>query len=98
MLLRLVVIRTPECELWLVSNLSIEKADACLVGLIYRRRWAIELFFRWIKCILGCRHFFAESQPGATLQIYLALIACLLFQMFTDGVLPSAFSNSSNSL
>lgn len=79
--LRLVEIRTAEQHLFLVTNLALTKAPAELVGLIYRRRWAIELFFRWIKCILGCRHFFAESQEGVTLQLYLALIASLLLQL-----------------
>lgn len=54
-----------------------------MVSLIYRRRWSVELFFRWIKCILGCRHFFAESPQGVAIQIYLALIAALLLQQFT---------------
>jgi hypothetical protein len=81
--LRLVEIRTAEHHLLLVTNLPLARAEAELIGLIYRRRWAIELFFRWIKCILGCRHFFAESPQGVALQLYLALIASLLFQQHT---------------
>lgn len=81
--LRLVEIRAADQHLFLVTNLPLTQAPAELVGLIYRRRWAIELFFRWIKCILGCRHFFAESPEGAALQLYLALIASLLFQLYT---------------
>jgi Transposase DDE domain len=88
MRLRLVEIKTADQHLLLVSNLSLEKASAALVGLIYRRRWSIELFFRWIKCILGCRHFFAESPAGVAIQLYLALIASLLFQAYT-GQRPS---------
>ncbi|MBE0545573.1 MAG: transposase, partial [Verrucomicrobia bacterium] len=65
------------------TNLTVAKASAELVGLIYRRRWSIELFFRWIKCILGCRHFFAESPEGVALQLYLALIAAVLFQQYS---------------
>jgi hypothetical protein len=83
MRLRLVEIRTADQHLFLVTNLALAQAPAELVGLIYRRRWAIELFFRWIKCILGCRHFFAESPEGVALQLYLALIASLLFQLYT---------------
>lgn len=83
MRLRLVEIRTDEQHLLLVSNLTVEKANAQLVGLIYRRRWSIELFFRWVKCILGCRHFFAESPEGVAIQLYLALIAALLFQQYS---------------
>jgi hypothetical protein len=54
-----------------------------LVGLIYRYRWQIELFFKWIKCILGCRHWLAESQEGVTTQIYCALIASVLLVLWT---------------
>jgi hypothetical protein len=80
---RLVEIRTPDQHILLVTNLRVEKASATLIGLIYRKRWAIELFFRWIKCILGCRHLFAESPEGVAIQLYLALIASLLFQHYT---------------
>jgi len=88
MRLRLVEIRAGDQHLLLVSNLTLDQASAELVGLIYRRRWSIELFFRWIKCILGCRHFFAESPAGVALQLYLALIAALLFQHYS-GRRPS---------
>jgi hypothetical protein len=81
--LRLVEIKTGDQHLLLVTNLPVERASAALVGLVYRRRWSIELFFRWIKCILGCRHFFAESPAGVAIQLYLALIASLLFQGYT---------------
>jgi hypothetical protein len=86
--LRVVEIKTRDQHLFLVTNLPADLAPAELIGVIYRRRWAIELFFRWIKCILGCRHFFAESFEGVTIQLYLALIASLLFQQFT-GHRPS---------
>lgn len=80
MRLRLVEIRKAGQHLLLVTNLPEQDNPASLVGAIYRRRWGIELFFRWVKCILGCRHWFAESANGAAIQIYLALIAALLFQ------------------
>lgn len=69
-------------EAILLTNLGPEELPAALVSLLYRRRWQIELFFRWIKCILGCRHWLAESERGATIQIYLALIASLLLQLY----------------
>lgn len=86
--LRLVEIKTADQHLFLVTNLAPDLAPAELVGTIYRRRWSIELFFRWIKCILGCRHFFAESAEGVAIQLYLALIASLLFQHYS-GQRPS---------
>lgn len=81
--LRIVEIRAAGQHLFLATNLSIAEAAAELVGAIYRRRWSIELFFRWIKCILKSRHFFAESAAGAAIQIYLALIASVLLQDYT---------------
>lgn len=80
---RVVWIQTPEQSLALVTNLDPEQLPAELVSLLYRRRWQIELFFRWIKCILGCRHWLAESPEGVTIQVYLALIAALLLQLYT---------------
>jgi Transposase DDE domain len=54
-----------------------------LVGLAYRWRWAIELFFRWFKCVLGCRHLLSTSYNGVTIQIYLGVIASLLISLWT---------------
>ena len=48
---------------------------------LYRRRWQIECFFRWLKCLLGCRHWLAHSANGATTQLYLAIIAGLMLQL-----------------
>jgi len=36
-----------------------------------------------LKCLLGCRHWLAESQRGVTIQLYLALIAAVLLQLAT---------------
>jgi DDE family transposase len=53
-----------------------------LVALGYRYRWTVELFFRWLKCILGCRHLLANSRDGVTIQVYLAIIASLLISLW----------------
>lgn len=60
-----------------------EDLSAELISLIYRERWQIELFFKWIKTILNCRHWLAESPAGATIQIYCVLIAALLLMLWT---------------
>jgi hypothetical protein len=62
-----------------------EDLAAELAALIYRYRWQIELFFKWIKCVLGCRHWLAESQAGVTLQVYCALIASVLLVLWTGS-------------
>ena len=80
---RLVWVQGPEEVLVLVTNQTPEELSAGLVSQMYRCRWQIELFFRWIKCILGCRHWLAESPEGVAIQVYLALIAALLLQLYT---------------
>jgi hypothetical protein len=85
---RVVWVEAQGHDLILVTNLGPEELPAEWVSLLYRRRWQVELFFRWIKCIFGCRHFLAESERGVTIQIYLALIAALLLQLYT-GRRPS---------
>jgi hypothetical protein len=66
-------------EIVLVTNLRDVPAE--IIVLLYRFRWLIELFFRWLKCVLGCRHLISESARGIEIQMYCALIACLLIQL-----------------
>jgi hypothetical protein len=48
---------------------------------LYKRRWAIELFFRWIKQTLKIRRFLGTSQNAVRIQIAVALIAFLLLRL-----------------
>jgi len=80
---RVVWVRTAEGNiLLLATNLTPEQLSAELIWLLYKKRWRVELFFRWIKCILKCEHWLAESSAGASIQMYLALIAALLLQLY----------------
>ncbi len=66
----------------LVTNqLAPDDLSAALLAGIYRQRWEIELYFRWLKCIFGRRkqwHWLAESPNGVGIQLYSAMIAALL--------------------
>ena len=74
--LRVITVRKPSGTVMrLVTNLSPEQMSALAILTIYRRRWQVECYFRWVKCLLGCRHWLAESQTGVTIQLYLAAIA-----------------------
>ena len=55
-----------------------------LVPLLYKYRWQVELFFKWLKCVMGCRHLVAESEDGVKIQVYAALIAGLLIVLWTE--------------
>ena len=80
---RVLWVQTPKEVLLLVTNQQHKDMPAELVAALYRQRWQIELFFRWIKCILGCRHWLAESPRGVAIEIYLALIGALLLQLYS---------------
>jgi IS4 transposase len=56
-------------------------ASAQEIADLYRRRWAIELFFRWIKQILKITRFVGTSENAVRIQIAVALIAFLLLRL-----------------
>jgi hypothetical protein len=92
--LRLVAIRTTPHEkrggaagpasnglLLIATNLL--DLPAWLIGLIYRYRWTIEVFFRFFKHVLGCRHLLSHDPKGIEIQTYCAIIACMLMSLWT---------------
>ena len=56
---------------------------ADVIALIYKCRWQIEIFFRFFKHIPGCRHLLSYCENGVELEIYAAIIACLLIALYT---------------
>ncbi len=73
---RAILVKAWDKELLILTNRFDIPAE--LISIIYRYRWEIEDFFKYIKCNLQCRHLLAESQSGVTIQVYLAIIASLL--------------------
>jgi len=56
-------------------------ASAHEIADLYKRRWAVELFFRWVKQNLKIRHFLGASENAVRIQIAVALIAYLLLRL-----------------
>jgi hypothetical protein len=61
---------------------------APIIAFLYQYRWTIEVFFRFFKQILGCRHLLSTRIEGVQIQIYAAVICCLLLNQLT-GKKPS---------
>lgn len=57
---------------------------ADVIALIYQNRWQVELFFRLLKSVFGCRHLLSDSYEGVSIQVYAALIATLLLAEYSD--------------
>ncbi len=53
------------------------------IAAIYKHRWTIEIYFRFFKHVLGCRHLLSHNQNGIELQMYAAIIACMLIALWT---------------
>ena len=70
-----------EYDIWIVTDHIDMPAES--VAQLYRYRWQIEIFFRWFKCVLGCRHLLSQSERGLRIEIYAALIASLLLVLWT---------------
>jgi len=70
---------TPDVLVLITKRLDL---DAALIALAYRYRWAVELFFRWVKWVLGCRHLLSPGLNGVRLQVYAAFIASLLISLW----------------
>jgi Transposase DDE domain/Domain of unknown function (DUF4372) len=56
-------------------------ARAEQIAELYKQRWQIELFFRWVKQTLQIRHFIGVSENAVRIQIAIALIAFLILRM-----------------
>lgn len=61
------------------------EASAQEIADLYKRRWAIELFFRWVKQALKINHFLGTSETAIRIQITVALIAFLLLRLAHDA-------------
>ena len=53
------------------------------VAVLYEYRWTIEIFFRFFKHVLGCRHLLSHDEHGIEIQTYCAIIACMLISLWT---------------
>jgi hypothetical protein len=77
-----VIIETGKVLRIFTNNLT---ASAQEIADLYKRRWAIELFFRWVKQTLKISHFLGKSENAVRIQIAVALIAFLLLRLAHDA-------------
>jgi hypothetical protein len=73
----------PEQSETLAIATDLMDVEADVIALIFRYRWTIEIFFRFYKHVLGCRHLLSYNRNGMELQTYAAIIACMLISLWT---------------
>jgi putative transposase len=92
--LRRVGYRDPETKKHYVFLTNNFKLSAKTIADIYKERWQIEIFFRWIKQNLKIKAFIGNSRNAVMTQIYVALIAYLLLCMFKHlSKIPASLQN-----
>lgn len=87
----ILVAREGKDPLRLITN-DLE-APATDIAALYKERWQVELFFKWIKQNLGIKRFLGRSENAVKTQIYVAIIAFLLVRMLR-ALFGSSFSGS----
>jgi IS4 transposase len=65
---------TQKTLIFLTNNFEL---NALQIALLYRYRWKIELFFKWIKQHLKVKSFWGHSENAVKVQVYCALITFL---------------------
>jgi hypothetical protein len=93
-LLREIIIQAPDepgGQVRLLTNLL--ELPAHVVGLLYRYRWQVELFFRWLKVFAHFDHLISASRSGILLSFYVAVLGVLLIYLFSHAK-PSKYAFS----
>src|SRR5262249_2456522 len=71
---------------FLTNNFTL---PARAVADLYRRRWQIELFFKWIKQHLRIKSFFGFSQNAVKTQIWIAVAVYVLIAIIKKRLKPT---------
>ncbi len=65
----------------IVANLLDPPAQ--IIASLYKYRWTLEVFIRFLKQVLGCRHLLSTKREGIEIQISAAIICCMLINLLT---------------
>ena len=76
--LRRVRFRDPESDKMLVFLTNHTSLPALTICALYKSRWAVELFFRWIKQHLRIKHFIGTSENAVKTQVWIAVATYVL--------------------
>jgi putative transposase len=90
---RIEVAREGKAPLVLATNDL--KSSAATIAQLYKDRWQIELFFKWIKQHLNIKRFCGHSENAVRIQILIALIAYLLLVLYKQATGATLFQRPS---
>lgn len=80
--LRKIVVHRADKKTPLVLVTNDFESSAEEIASLYKRRWEIELFFKWLKQNLKIKRFFGQNENAVKIQIYIAIITYLLLWLY----------------
>jgi len=80
--LRKITVSRPDKDTPLIIATNDLTRSAEEIAQLYKQRWGIELFFKWIKQHLKIKVFLGRSKNAVKIQIYSAIITYLLVQLY----------------
>jgi hypothetical protein len=80
---RRIVVRDQKNQTDLILLSDLLEQPAWVIAELYRLRWQIELFLRWLKVFACFDHLISQSPRGITLQFYVAVLLALLLHLRT---------------
>ena len=84
-LLREVIVDSPNEDggtIRLLTNLL--EVEAWVIGELYRQRWQVELFFRWLKVYAHFDHLIGETREALLFNFYVAVIGVLMIYLCSE--------------
>ena len=79
--LRIIESTNPETGKTIVILTNMKKHSAKFIASLYKKRWKVELFFKAVKQNLHIKKFYGKSENAVFTQIYIAMIAYVLFML-----------------
>lgn len=75
--------QTHRTFVFLTNNMELSAPE---IALLYKNRWQVELFFKWIKQHLKIKSFWGISENAVRIQIYTAIITYCLVAIIGDDL------------
>jgi len=91
--LRRIRLYDAEKQLTLVLLSNQFEVPAAVIGELYRHRWQVELFFKWIKQHLRVRSFYGRTDNAVRCQIWSAICAYLMVAIMKKRLMSSKSLN-----
>jgi IS4 transposase len=69
-------------RLMFITNIDADKMSAEEITEVYRKRWDIQVFFRFIKQELNAKHFLSRDKNGITVVMYMIMILATMLLIY----------------